>query len=485
MVVGGSDKHSLTGILEERTIEIPLFHHLIPCIPFAVIKTWLILQNRSRNTSISIRAVPLYSGILGFFMNWAIRYRNKAGYVEVRLKQDQGTIPVLLKISSLHKQLLLPEEKIKKAFAEGKLESLVYQRFRLLTDHKKTLDRYMEVNGELQLKGSNTSLAPLTFPSLLKAMEKTRDWMKKKGSLIYKGGVQFNVSNQEFVAVAEQERVHILHWSKSVKIENGTTGTVSKVFDLVTGVFKAVKIGLNSENIKIVKGIEREYRLLRRLAEHSDPAPIYINVTKIGGVDKIVGFVGTLYDGDLFELSKQESFSASDRILCCKQLIHQLEKQEQELIGHGDIKPENILWRRLETGEMTFKLIDYAGAKDYTAPYFWTEEDTVTPEFILEADMKLTKASKGVSTTQSYRNAITKRDVYALGLSFFEILTGLSLSPGVGKCGVYAAWSESALTKKGYPLAVNKLIRSMLHKEASRRPAIKDLAKKWSEIEGI
>ena len=104
------------------------------------------------------------------------------------------------------------------------------------------------------------------------------------------------------------------------------------------------------------------------------------------------------------------------KILVLKILAHSMASLHQAGLVHGDIKPDNLIFRETKNGNISAKIIDIDGCFSVSAPP--TDPDSMngdqlylapeTFQFILEQPVKLTE----------------KIDVFAMGLVFFQLLTG-------------------------------------------------------------
>ena len=117
-------------------------------------------------------------------------------------------------------------------------------------------------------------------------------------------------------------------------------------------------------------------------------------------------------------LAARRRLSIADAVQVARQMCEAIAHANARGVVHRDLKPSNVFVARNEIGEETVKLIDLGVA-------------AVAEEKLEEHDRKLTQAHEVVGTPeymapeQLWGRAIDARtDVYAIGMSLFECLTG-------------------------------------------------------------
>jgi serine/threonine-protein kinase len=117
-------------------------------------------------------------------------------------------------------------------------------------------------------------------------------------------------------------------------------------------------------------------------------------------------------------LAARSRLSIADAVQVARQVCDAVAHANARGVVHRDVKPSNVFIARSEIGEETVKLIDLGVA-------------AVAEEKLEENDRKLTQAHEVVGTPeymapeQLWGRAIDARtDVYAIGMSLFECLTG-------------------------------------------------------------
>jgi serine/threonine protein kinase len=119
---------------------------------------------------------------------------------------------------------------------------------------------------------------------------------------------------------------------------------------------------------------------------------------------------------DAIGIDEVMAISIEDRVRICKALVHCLGRLHQRGIVHADIKLDNILFRRLPSGKVTGKLIDFDNC-------FW-EMQPPRPDEEIHGDL-VYMAPETFMMMQTETGTIDRAiDVFALGLVFHQIFTG-------------------------------------------------------------
>jgi serine/threonine-protein kinase len=167
-------------------------------------------------------------------------------------------------------------------------------------------------------------------------------------------------------------------------------------------------------------------------------------------------------------LAARRRLSITDTVQVGRQVCDAIAHANAHGIVHRDLKPSNVFVARNELGEETIKLIDLGVA-------------AVAEEQLERHDHKLTKAHEVVGTPEYMapeqlwgREIDARTDVYALGMTLFECLTGevpyLGSYPDVLVQVSNAAEPPSVRERRGdVPPALALVIETALEKEASAR----------------
>ena len=184
----------------------------------------------------------------------------------------------------------------------------------------------------------------------------------------------------------------------------GAFGIVYKVIDTLGDVSRAVKLILRDRHSTLER-LKKEYRTLLRTPEHP-------NVVKVIDADLLPGggppfIVFEFVDGlDVGEMIDSGLFSPEDAVELARQVAAGLAHLHQHGVYHCDIKPRNLLWT-----DRGAKIIDFnvsvfstsgsghgGGSRRYLPP---------------DLDLAVVPQSADLAD----------RDLYALGLTFYEAVT--------------------------------------------------------------
>ena len=119
------------------------------------------------------------------------------------------------------------------------------------------------------------------------------------------------------------------------------------------------------------------------------------------------------------------SLAMEDRIRICKSLIHTVGGLHAAGIIHGDLKPDNIMFKRLSSGKLAPKIIDFDSSYFQHTPPEHTDEIEGDPVYLAPETFFVIENEEGSVTTAA--------DVYALGLIMHQVLTGSLPSYDTGK----------------------------------------------------
>ncbi|HOX40935.1 MAG TPA: serine/threonine-protein kinase, partial [bacterium] len=190
------------------------------------------------------------------------------------------------------------------------------------------------------------------------------------------------------------------------KLGSGGFGVAYKVFDSLGDVVRVIKL-VTKDRRSIYERLRREYKTLTNLPEHP-------HVVKVVWADRMTDAKQTPYivfdyvEGlDVSGLIEAEALSLEDSVRIVREAAEGLGHLHKHGVYHQDVKPSNLLWT-----DKGVRIIDFnvavsennevmggGGTRRYVPPdYNYSSE----PE---AADRK-------------------DRDLYALGITFYECLTG-------------------------------------------------------------
>lgn len=190
------------------------------------------------------------------------------------------------------------------------------------------------------------------------------------------------------------------------------------------------------------------------------------------------GYLGIRYDGDYTDDFINGEF-IDQRIHEFYQLLFGLSHLEKLGIIHADLKPENIFVKTLN-GRKSVYIADFGGACD--SANIKTVEDLcplmVTKAYCLEDELFF----HGMNI-QKKLALLHKRDVFALGSTFFIALTG-KFPFTFGKDGypIYSSNYELMLKDAQVTVGIQNLIKMMLNPDYQKRYSPQQAFQKLDEV---
>ncbi len=177
---------------------------------------------------------------------------------------------------------------------------------------------------------------------------------------------------------------------------------------------------------------------------------------------------------DVASLSIAEiaALSLPKKVLILKTIAHSLNVLHKAEVVHGDLKPDNVLIKQTKTGNYTAKLIDFDNSYFSASPPEFSED--------LVGDMAFYSPELAWYIKQDERiqgkDLTTKSDIFALGLLFYQYLTGAL--PDFDQERFSYAWEvvqyDEALSirSEGLPANLVALIQEMWFKDYRKRPNV-------------
>lgn len=244
----------------------------------------------------------------------------------------------------------------------------------------------------------------------------------------------------------------------------GSFGVAYKVIDTLGDVSRAMKLVLR-DRVSTVERLKKEYRTLLQIPDHP-------NVVKVIDADFVPGgppfIVFEFIEGfDVGEMIENSALTREDALELGRHVACGLEHLHEHGVFHCDIKPRNLLW----TGRGT-KIIDFnvsVAGKDEERRGGGSRR-YLPPDLDLEA---IPSASD-----------LADRDMYALGLTLYEAVTGRYPWDGqIPPPGVPASDPrEFSNLSDLAPELVDVMLRAISPRRAERFAAARDLRSALANI---
>lgn len=296
------------------------------------------------------------------------------------------------------------------------------------------------------------------------------------------------------------------HQAKS--LGKGAVGEVFQLRSLASEIKAAFKtLCVKTEKIqKAIKELQNSNiklgNIFKQYGEVSGiPKPSHLVKTLSPGVEStLTGILMEAFDGDFNILKKHPDFQNPEKarevnkifVLAAWQLLHGLVCLEEEGIVHGDIKPENILVQNLN-GKWKFCLNDFDGAKylknktngeisiqiELDVDFGSSLGTSFTSNYVLQNDFERLRKLLRERNNPSYILTQHQRDLFALGLSLFEMCTrdlvkAYALNTDKYRSTPTTLHKEQLIGFKFHP-EFAAIVEQMLHPSARHRGNAKNL----------
>jgi len=168
------------------------------------------------------------------------------------------------------------------------------------------------------------------------------------------------------------------------------------------------------------------------------------------------------------------------KILIFKVILHSVKSLHEHNIVHGDLKPNNILFKRTELGFYTAKIIDFDSG--------FLETDPPENDSELQGDQVYLAPESFLFMIGENDTLTQKIDVFALGILFHQYWCGEM--PGFDKSEydyIFEAILNDAIVtiNPSVPQPISELILKMLSKNPADRPSVKDIFSWFSSPDNI
>jgi serine/threonine protein kinase len=190
------------------------------------------------------------------------------------------------------------------------------------------------------------------------------------------------------------------------KLGSGGFGVAYKVFDSLGDVVRVIKL-VTRDRRSVYERLRREYKTLTNLPDHPHVVKV-VWADRMGDAKQTPYIVFEYVEGlDVSDLIEAEALSLDDAVRIVREAAEGLEHLHRHGVYHQDVKPSNLLWT-----DKGVRIIDFNVAV--------SEKDEVQggggTRRYLPPDYDYSGEPSGEDRVD--------RDLYALGLTFYECLTG-------------------------------------------------------------
>ncbi|RYF69185.1 MAG: serine/threonine protein kinase, partial [Cytophagaceae bacterium] len=257
---------------------------------------------------------------------------------------------------------------------------------------------------------------------------------------------------------------------------------VLKARHLATGDLVAIKHFALNTDADTLRRFQRESEIMTRMAH-----PNIVRVREVRLEADLPYIVLDYIEGGNVRqlLTEQGCLSVELTIRLGLQVINAFRLIHAEGIVHRDVKPENILYHRLASGELHFLLTDFGVARLHEQPVTMTGQSLMTYEYAAPEQF------------DNPRNVTEAVDYYGLGVVFYECLTGKVPFAMRGETGIVTFMNAVLTTpppapvipsNQPIPASLANLVKQLLVKVPAERLHNPDgvrLALKQAEVEQL
>ena len=257
---------------------------------------------------------------------------------------------------------------------------------------------------------------------------------------------------------------------------------VLKARHIATGDLVAIKHFTLNTDADTLRRFERESQIMTRM-DH----PNIVRVREVRLDTELPYLVMDYVEGGSARqlLTEQSSLSVELTIRLGLQVIDAFRLIHAQGIVHRDVKPENILYRRLASGELHFLLTDFGVARLHEQPVTMTGQSLMTYEYAAPEQF------------DNPRQVGEAADYYALGVVLYECLTGNVPFAMRGETGIVTFMNAVLTTPPPAPVlpadrplpgSLQTLLQQLLAKNPGERlhnPDAVKLTLKQAEVEQL
>lgn len=351
--------------------------------------------------------------------------------------EAQGQTP-REKLENIAERLKLSKNEIRQAVRLGALEQLIQEQQEVLRKYFGLIQQFeqLEQKGKFKPTDKYRMLQRIELKHLTHALRmaaKVEQAADRAFTISYEKKKKRQQYKAEIYLQPEGNQVHMATGYGQRKLGEGAFGLVQRGLDLATGEAHAYKTAKSTEGHS---ELLNEYEKLTFLHQKQTSAGIQLPPHRIlHFANGSLGVEHRLYDGDLSLLPTNNK---TLKVQATLQLLQGMQTLADHNLLHKDIKPGNILVKKLADGSFLVHLADFGGVR------FLHEIDKKeeighwsvgrTPLFFGEGDKQKAWDVLLAGDAKRLEAILQKSSMYALGRCLLAIFTGsIEFDPGLLK----------------------------------------------------
>lgn len=291
-------------------------------------------------------------------------------------------------------------------------------------------------DGSLIIKGSGDKIGikmsdlQLMLATIRGCMEGKKSEYIRRGDLL-KGGLAYNNQEIESFFTIVDQRMRIFLSKPFYKIlGKGSRAEVRQVVDISIGKYYALKLYTADKQVSIDHKIAEALneagilKFIRQRTNHVgfQSAPLAIIKCENPKGERSIALVGQIYKGSLYEWLQTESLEPADRLLVCAKVIDILWYAHNKVnVAHCDLHPRNFFVDgQLKNPDVHLGDWGISLREDARVIY-----DIYPPELGYGGtQFDHEKLEESSSSVQDFYEQKKRQDVFALGSTLYQVLTG-------------------------------------------------------------
>lgn len=441
--------------------------------------------------------------------NGTVVKQRGSSYVVISVKEGDTTKKALLNINSAAKRLHLTPDQVM-AFAKGEHRESVQTVAKSYAQFDTIIAQYEQSWLPFATaKAKNTGEdSPLSMRTLRKTLAVALTTPLASGiHLIRQGDADL------FIKKGDEGTIQDISIRSSQVLGEGGFGTVTRLFSLTTAklgeALKTPASSLTSSEARDamtkgqavlqaihkdgdVPGVQKAPHLVTAHVRNprtgeTNPKTVVASISPAFEGDLRSGFFKPEINSDAPEIASPPltKTTVQDRTKGCQTLLQGLTAIHAKDIVHGDIKPNNVLYKNTASG-LELELIDFDGARflkrskgeqGRNPSLDVNSKDPFgihTSGYLSSTDLSKTEVAQKSKDQTKFNELQKKRDVFAMGITCFELLTNGTRAFIRTRDGQITRFTpedyRAVLLQAGVSAQAAEVVVDMLNKDPDQRP---------------